>query len=92
MCLGVPGQVKEIYEEHNTRMGKVDFGGIVKDVCLDFVPDVQVGDYTIVHVGFAITQLDEESARETLALFEEMGILEEELNVEEDDHPSPQVE
>ena len=85
MCLGVPGQVIEIYEEQNTRMGKVDFGGIVKVVCLDFVPDVQIGDYTIVHVGFAITQLDEESARETLALFQEMGILEEELNVEEDD-------
>lgn len=85
MCLGVPGQVVEIFEEPHTRMGKVDFGGIVKEVCLDFVPDVKVGDYTIVHVGFAITQLDEASAKETLALFEEMGILEEELNVEEDD-------
>ena len=85
MCLGIPGKVVEIYEDHSTRMGKVDFGGIVKEVCLDFVPDVQIGDYTIVHVGFAITQLDEESARETLALFEEMGILEEELNIEADD-------
>lgn len=84
MCLGVPGKITEIYEQHGTRMGKVDFGGIVKEVCLDFVPEVQIGDYTIVHVGFAITQLDEESAQETLALFEEMGILEEELNAEED--------
>lgn len=85
MCLGIPGKVIEIYEAHSTKMGKVDFGGIVKEVCLDFVPDVTVGDYTIVHVGFAITQLDEQSAQETLALFEEMGILEEELNVEAGD-------
>ena len=82
MCLGIPGMVTEIYEEQGTRMGKVDFGGIVKAVCLDFVPEVQVGDYTIVHVGFAITQLDEESAQETLALFQEMGVLEEELNAD----------
>lgn len=79
MCLGVPGQIKAIYERDGARMGKVDFGGILKEVCLDFVPEVKVGDYTIVHVGFAITQLDEQSARETLALFEKMGVLEEEL-------------
>lgn len=84
MCLGVPGKVTEIYEEDGALMGKVDFGGIQKAVCLNFVPDVQIGDYTIVHVGFAITQLDEASAKETLALFEDLGILEEELNVEEE--------
>lgn len=82
MCLGIPGKVIEIYGQEDTRMGRVDFGGIVKEVCLDFVPEVEVNDYTIVHVGFAITKLDEESAMETLALFQEMGILEEELNVE----------
>lgn len=86
MCLGIPGKIVEIYEENDVHMGKIDFGGIVKEVCLDFLPDIQVGDYAIVHVGFAITQLDEESAMETLALFKEMGILEEELNVEEDDN------
>lgn len=86
MCLGVPGKITEIYEQDHTRMGKVDFGGIVKDVCLDFVPEIAIGDYAIVHVGFAITRLDEQSAQETLALFEEMGILEEELNV--DDAPA----
>lgn len=85
MCLGVPGQVTEIYEQNGARMGKVDFGGIIKEVCLDFVPEVEVGDYTIVHVGFAITQLDEESAMETLALFEEMGMLEEELLASDED-------
>ncbi len=84
MCLGIPGKVTEIYEVQGTRMGKVDFGGIVKEICLDFVPEVEVGEYTIVHVGFAITRLDEESAQETLALFKEMGVLEEELNADED--------
>lgn len=83
MCLGIPGKVVEINEIDGVRMGKVDFGGIVKDVCLVYVPEVQVGDYTIVHVGFAITQLDEASAQESLALFEELGVLEEELNADD---------
>ena len=79
MCLAVPGKVVEITERDLTRMAKVDFGGVVKDVCLAYLPDVQVGDYTIVHVGFAIQRLDEESALETLALFESMGLLGEEF-------------
>lgn len=79
MCLGIPGQVKEIYEVAGVRMGKVDFAGITKEVCLAYVPEITVGDYTIVHVGFAITQLDEASAQESLRLFEAMGVLEEEL-------------
>ncbi|MBE7555948.1 MAG: HypC/HybG/HupF family hydrogenase formation chaperone [Anaerolineales bacterium] len=83
MCLGIPGKIVEIYEQHGTRMGKVDFDGIQKEVCLAYLPELEVGDYTIVHVGFAITRLDEESAKETLALFQEMGRLEEELHVEE---------
>jgi hydrogenase expression/formation protein HypC len=63
-------------------MGRVDFAGILKDICLAYVPEVGVGDYTIVHVGFAITQLDEASAQETLRLFSELGVIEEELNPE----------
>ena len=82
MCLGVPGKIVETYEAHGTRMGKVDFGGIKKEICLAYVPEVEVGDYTIVHVGFAITRLDEESALETLKTFQEMGLLEEELGEE----------
>ena len=66
MCLGIPGQVKEIYEVGGVRMGVVDFAGITKEICLAYVPEIEVGDYTIVHVGFAITQLDEASAQETL--------------------------
>jgi hydrogenase expression/formation protein HypC len=65
-------------------MGRVNFGGVVKNVCLDYVPDVVVGDYTIVHVGFALSKIDEKSALETLELFEKMGALEEELASEEE--------
>lgn len=82
MCLGVPGKVVEIYETNGIPMGKVDFGGVSKEVCLAYVPEVQVGDYTIIHVGFAITRLDEQAAQESLKLFQEMGRLEEELGVE----------
>jgi hydrogenase expression/formation protein HypC len=73
MCLGIPGQVTAIFESDGLRMGRVDFGGVVKDVCLAYVPDIQIGEYTIVHVGFAITRLDEASALETLALFAQVG-------------------
>ncbi len=83
MCLGVPGKVVEVYPANGTRMAKVNFGGIQKEVCLAYVPEVQVGDYTIVHVGFAITKLDEKSAQESLALFRELGVLAEELGVED---------
>ena len=82
MCLGIPGRVIEVYDADGVRMGRVDFAGIMKEVCLAYVPEVEVGDYTIVHVGFAITQLDEESAQEALRLFAELGMVEEELNPE----------
>ena len=81
MCLGIPGKVVEVFEAHGTKMGKVDFEGIKKDVCLAYLPDIATGDYTIVHVGFAITKLDEKSALETLQMFKDLGILEEELAV-----------
>ncbi len=83
MCLGIPGKVLEIFEANGTRMGRVDFSGIQKEICLAYVPEVEVGDYTIVHVGFAITRLDEESALETLALFQQVGLLDEELNADQ---------
>jgi hydrogenase expression/formation protein HypC len=79
MCLAIPGQVIEIYEAFDTRMGRVNFGGVVKEVCLAYLPEIAVGDYTIVHVGFAITRVDEESAQRTLETFREMGLLEEEF-------------
>jgi hydrogenase expression/formation protein HypC len=66
MCLAVPGKVLQIEDRDMTRMSKVDFGGVVKDVCLAYLPEIEVGDYTIVHVGFAIQKLDEASALEYL--------------------------
>ncbi|MFF3500537.1 HypC/HybG/HupF family hydrogenase formation chaperone [Streptomyces sp. NPDC003247] len=79
MCLAVPGRVVGIEDRDGTRMARVDFGGVVKDVCLAYVPDAEVGEYVIVHVGFALQRLDEESARASLDLFEQLGLLEEEF-------------
>lgn len=69
----------EIGERDGTRMAVVDFGGVVKDVCLEYLPDLEVGEYAIVHVGFALQRLDEESALRTLGLFAELGLLQEEF-------------
>lgn len=79
MCLGIPGKVIEIWEESGTRMSTVDFGGTTKKVCLAYLPDLVVGEYTIVHAGFALNRLDEESANNTLKMFAELGFLDEEL-------------
>jgi hydrogenase expression/formation protein HypC len=81
MCLGVPGRVESIWEADGTTMATVDFGGVRKDVCLAYVPDLQAGEWTIVHVGFALTRLDEASARETLELMRSVGMLDAELSV-----------
>lgn len=82
MCLGVPGRVVGTWDRDGIRMARVDFGGVTKEVCLEYLPTVEVGDYTIVHVGFAISRLDEASAVETLRLFEQIGALDEELRPE----------
>lgn len=79
MCLAVPGKVEAIYEDLGVRMGKVNFGGVLKEVCLAYLPEIEPGDYAIVHVGFAISRIDEQSARQTLQTFSELGLLEEEL-------------
>jgi hydrogenase expression/formation protein HypC len=79
MCLGVPGRVVSRYELHGQPMGRLDFGGVVKDVCLAYVPEIAIGQYAIVHVGFAISVIDEASAHETLELYRQMGTLEEAL-------------
>ncbi|WP_030204315.1 HypC/HybG/HupF family hydrogenase formation chaperone [Streptomyces sp. NRRL S-87] len=79
MCLAVPGRVVDIGERDGTRMATVDFGGVVKEVCLEYLPDLQVGEYAIVHVGFALQRLDEASAKQTLELFAELGMLQEEF-------------
>ena len=79
MCLAVPGRIVDVRDDRGTRMATVDFDGVTKEVCLAYLPDLEVGDYAIVHVGFAISQVDEDSARETLRLFEQIGALEAEL-------------
>ena len=83
MCLAVPGKVVEIFETNGVQMGKMDFDGITKTICLAYIPDIQIGEYAIVHVGFAIEKLDEKSALETLEVFRNMGFLEEELGLSE---------
>jgi len=79
MCLAIPGRVVEINSENMMRMSRVDFGGITREISLAYLPDVQVNDYVIVHAGFAISQLDEEEAQETLRLLAELGAVEQEL-------------
>jgi hydrogenase expression/formation protein HypC len=70
MCLSVPGKVMDIAREHDLLMGKVDFGGVYRRVCLEHVPDVQPGEYVLVHVGFALARIDEAEARSIFALLE----------------------
>ena len=80
MCLAIPGKVLEVGDQDGLRLGKVQFAGIVRAVRLDFVPEAKAGDYVVVHVGFAISQVDEREAERTYALLREMGALEDELS------------
>jgi hydrogenase expression/formation protein HypC len=75
MCLAIPGRVVEAFEHGGIHMAKVEFGGIVREVCLEYVPETQVGDYVLVHVGFAISRVDEEEAHRTYQLLEELDQL-----------------
>ncbi len=77
MCLGIPGKVVEIYEESGIKMGKIDFGGIFKRACLEYLPEISLGDYAIVHAGFAISRIDPEEAQKVFELLKELGELEE---------------
>ena len=79
MCLAIPGKILEVQEQHASRTARVEFGGIVRQVSLDFVPEANAGDYVMVHVGFAISRVDRVEAERTYELLHEMGMLEEEL-------------
>ena len=81
MCLGVPGKVIELYEAGGLRMAKVDFGGVTREACLEYVPQVETGQYVIIHVGFAISVLDEDEAMDTLSLLAEIADVEDELGI-----------
>lgn len=73
MCLGIPGQVMEIHREKDLLFGKVRFGGITRTICLEYVPDAQVGEFVVVHVGFAISKIDADEAARSYEVLEEIG-------------------
>lgn len=79
MCLGVPGRIVELYEKGGLKMAKVDFGGIFREACLDYVPDAKLGEYCLIHVGFAISILSESEAMDTFELLQQISDIEEEL-------------
>jgi hydrogenase expression/formation protein HypC len=74
MCLGIPAKVIELYETNGMKMAKVDFGGVIKEACMEYLPEVKTGDYTIVHVGFGLSILDEKEAMETMELLRQIDI------------------
>ena len=73
MCLGVPGKIIEIYQGNGLRMGKIDFEGVTREACLEYVPEAKLGDYVIIHVGFALSLLSESEAQETLAMLRQIS-------------------
>jgi hydrogenase expression/formation protein HypC len=77
MCLAIPGKIMAIYREHDLLMGKIDFGGVAKQACLEAVPEAAVGDYVLIHVGFALAKIDEAEARQVFTFLEAMNELEE---------------
>lgn len=82
MCLGVPAKIIDLYEKDGLQMARVDFGGVERETCLAYVPEAKLGDYCIVHVGFALNLVSEEEARETMALLKEISDLGSELGLD----------
>ena len=80
MCLAVPGQVEQLFEEQGVLMGRLNFGGVRKAACLVYLPEIQVGEYAIVHAGFAISRVDEAAALESLRTFAELGMIDDEVS------------
>ena len=83
MCLAVPGKIIELHEERGLAMGKVDFSGTVVPICLAYVPEAKIGEYVIVHAGFALSVIDEEEAQKTFALFDEISSIGDDLSKDE---------
>jgi hydrogenase expression/formation protein HypC len=88
MCLGVPGKIVEVYDQGGLKMAKVDFGGIFRETCLEYIPEAKEGDYCIIHVGFAISLLSEAEAQETLSLLKEIVDIEQELGPDPEQSPA----
>lgn len=80
MCLGIPGKIIEIDDTSGMRMAKIDFDGVIRQACVEAIPEAKVGDYTIIHAGFALNVLSESEAKETLEMLTEIANIEEELN------------
>jgi hydrogenase expression/formation protein HypC len=87
MCLAIPGKITELHDNCGVRMSRVDFGGITREACLEYIPDAKIGDYVLVHVGFAISKVDEEEAARTYKYLEEMGQLTEVASKDIDEVP-----
>jgi hydrogenase expression/formation protein HypC len=83
MCLGIPGKIVEIYEANGLSMGKIDFDGVTREACLAYVPEARVGDYTLIHVGFALNVISEQEAQETLDLLRQIAEFDAEQNPQE---------
>jgi hydrogenase expression/formation protein HypC len=79
MCLAIPGKVTELYETNGMKMAKIDFGGVVKEACMEYLPEIKIGDYTIIHVGFGLSILDEQEAMETMELLKQIDAMGEEM-------------
>lgn len=78
MCLGIPGKVVELYVVNGMKMAKVDFSGIIKEACMEYLPEIKVGDYTLIHVGFGLSIIDEKEANETMLLLNQIAAMDEE--------------
>lgn len=88
MCLAIPGKLVAKQETNGVLTGRVQFGGIVREACLDFLPEAELGDYVLVHVGFAISRVNEEDAKASLEFLQSNGMLEAELNDNIDPGPN----
>lgn len=82
MCLAIPGRIEAVFERDGVRMGRISFDGVCKEICVDLLPDARPGEYALVHVGFAISRIDEATAQAALATFRELGLLAEEMGGE----------
>ncbi|XCN73692.1 MAG: HypC/HybG/HupF family hydrogenase formation chaperone [Candidatus Electrothrix aestuarii] len=80
MCLAIPGKLTEIYQKDKLRMAKIDFGGVAKEICLEFVPEAELGDYALVHAGFAISLMNETEAQENIQLIQEVSRFDDEVS------------
>ena len=83
MCLGVPGKITVIYTSGTLQMAKIDFGGVIREACIESVPEAKVGDWTIIHAGFALNMMNEEEAQETLDALRQLSLIDEEIKTSE---------